>query len=100
LGISLLTVDGNGNALVEGVAVCADEGWDLSELVDLEVLSRNALGRLGLDDFDVDVVRLCNSANSGGAGVALEELLGFGCPRCFATLRLCIPGRCITFRMT
>jgi hypothetical protein len=83
---------------VEGVAICADEGWDLSELVDLEVLSRNALGRLGLDYFDVDVVGLCNSTNSSGAGVTLAKLLAFGCLRCFATLRLCIPGRCRTFR--
>jgi len=62
--ISSLTVDGDGNALVEGIAVGPDEGWDLAELVDLEILSGNTLGRLGLDDFDIDVVGLCNSADS------------------------------------
>jgi hypothetical protein len=62
--ISPLTVDGDGNALVDRIAVGADEGWDLAELVDLEVLSGNTLGRLGLDDFDIDVVGLCNSADS------------------------------------
>jgi hypothetical protein len=62
--ISPLTVDGDGNALVDRIAVGADESWDLAKLVDLEVLSGNTLGRLGLDDFDIDVVGLCNSADS------------------------------------
>lgn len=30
-----LTVDGNGNALMKGVSISADESWDLSKLVEL-----------------------------------------------------------------
>lgn len=57
------TVDGNGNALVEDVAVSADEGRDLAELVKLEVLSRDTLRGLSLDKLDVDVVGLSHCKN-------------------------------------
>lgn len=67
------TVDGNGNALGENVAVGALEGGDLSELVQLEVLSGNTLGRLGVDNFKVKAVGLGDSTQGGGAGVALGQ---------------------------
>lgn len=65
------TVDGNGNALGENVAVGALESRDLSELVQLEVLSRDTLGRLSVDNLKIELVGLCDSAQGGGAGVAL-----------------------------
>jgi hypothetical protein len=40
-----LTVDGDGNAFVEGVTICPYEGWDFSELVDLEVVGGDTLCR-------------------------------------------------------
>lgn len=67
------TVDSNGNALVESVTIGTDEGWDLAELVDLEVLGRDTLCRLSLNDLDLDVVGLGHSANGGGAGVTLWQ---------------------------
>jgi hypothetical protein len=66
-----LTVDGDGDALMESVTISADKGWDLPKLVDLEVLGGEAFRRLGLDDLEVNVVRLGNGTNSSGAGVAL-----------------------------
>lgn len=33
--LCLRTVDGDGDSLVESVAISTDEGWDLAELVDL-----------------------------------------------------------------
>ena len=66
-----LTVDGDGDALVESVTISADKGWDLPKLVDLEVLGGAAFRRLGLNDLEVNVVGLGNCTNSSGAGVAL-----------------------------
>src|SRR4051794_21454787 len=70
------TVNGNGNTLVESVAISTYEGWDLAELVDLEVLGGDTLGWLSLNDLNVDVVGLSHSANGGGAGVTLLQWLG------------------------
>lgn len=67
------TVDGNGDALGENVAVGALEGGDLSELVQLEVLSGYTLGRLGVDNLKVKAVGLGDSTQGGGAGVALGQ---------------------------
>lgn len=58
---------------MESVAISTDEGWDLAELVDLEVLGGNTLGWLSLNDLDIDVVGLSHSANGGRAGVALLQ---------------------------
>lgn len=66
------TVDGNGNAFMESVAISTDEGGNLSELVDLEVVGRNTLCRLSLDNLEVNVVGLRDCANGSGAGVALK----------------------------
>jgi hypothetical protein len=68
---ALRTVDGDGDALVESVAIGADKGWDLPKLVDLEVLGGDAFRWLGLNDLEVNVVGLGNCTNSSGAGVAL-----------------------------
>lgn len=57
------TVNGNSDALSENVAILTDEGRDLAELVDLEILSRNTFSWLSLDDLEVDVVGLGNCAN-------------------------------------
>ena len=66
------TVDSDGNTLVESVPVSAHKSRDLSKLVDLQVLSVKALGRLGLDNLEVDVVRLCNCTNGSRTWVALS----------------------------
>jgi hypothetical protein len=58
---------------VESVAISANKSWDLAELIDLEVLSRDTLSRLDLNDLDVDVVCLRNCANGCRAGVTLEK---------------------------
>jgi hypothetical protein len=54
----LRTVNGNGNSLVEGIAIGANERWDLSKFVELEVLWRESLLRLSLDNLEFDVVGL------------------------------------------
>ena len=67
------TVDGNGNALGEDVAVGTLEGGDLAELVELEVLSVDTLGRLGVNDVKVEAVGLCDGQQGGGTGVTLRK---------------------------
>jgi hypothetical protein len=66
-----LTVDSDGDALGEDEAVGALEGWDLSELVEPEVLLRDALGRLSLDELDVEAVLLRDREKRHGARVTL-----------------------------
>lgn len=66
-----LTVDGNGHGLGEDVAIGALEGWDLAQAVQLLVVVANALGWLGVDQLDVEVVGLRDGEEGGGAGVAL-----------------------------
>ena len=66
-----LTVDGNGHALGQDVAIGALESRDLAELVQLAVVVANALGRLGVDLLELDVVGLGDSVDGRGAGVAL-----------------------------
>lgn len=67
-----LTVDGNSHGLSQDVAVSALESWDLAQLVELAVVIANALCRLGVDDFNVEVVGLCDGEEGGGAGVTLR----------------------------
>jgi hypothetical protein len=65
------TIDGDGNALSEDVAISADKGRDLGEGVRLlEVLGRAAGGDLDL--LELEAVGLRDSADGRRAGVALE----------------------------
>ena len=66
------TVDCDSDTLVEGVAISANKGWDLSELVDLEVFGGDALSRLGLNNRKFDVVCFCYCLNGSRARVALK----------------------------
>lgn len=66
-----LTVDSDSDGLGENEAVGALEGRDLAELVELQVLGRDALGGLGVDKLDVEAVLLCDSKERGGARVTL-----------------------------
>lgn len=66
------TVNSDGNSFVEGVTISPDECWDLSELVELQILCRKSLDRLRLDNLEFDVVRLGHCKNGRRAGVALR----------------------------
>lgn len=70
-GYGRLTVDGNGDALAQDVAILALESWDLAELVDLPVVVAD-FARLGVHQLEVEAVGLGNSENGGGAWVALR----------------------------
>ena len=48
---------------------------DLAELVELEVLSLDTLGRLGVNDVKVEAVGLCDGQQGGGTGVTLSGVL-------------------------
>lgn len=69
------TVDCNSNALVEGVAIGANEGWNLAELVDLKVLCGDALCRFSFHDVDAEAIRLCDSMDCSGSGVTLDNIV-------------------------
>lgn len=68
----LLTVDGDGHALVQDVAILALEGGDLAELVELQVVGRGVDG-INLDDLKVEVVGLRHGADGRGARVVLSR---------------------------
>ncbi|KAH8637504.1 Gst,Glutathione S-transferase [Alternaria alternata] len=66
-----LTVDSNGDALREDKAVSALECRDLAELVELQVVLRDTLGRLGVDELDVETILLRDGQERGGTRVTL-----------------------------
>jgi hypothetical protein len=65
------TVDGDGNRLGENEAVLALEGGDLAQRVSLEVLDAR-LGRIGIDEVQLNVVGLSNRLDGSAAGVVLR----------------------------
>ena len=67
-----LTVDGNGDGLAEDEAVGTLEGGDLAELVELQILGRDAIGGHSLDELEVKTVLLRNGEQRSGARVALR----------------------------
>ena len=71
--MELLTVDGNGDGLREDEAISTLERGYLAELVELQVLSADAVGRDGLDEFNVEAILLCDSEQASGARVALQD---------------------------
>jgi hypothetical protein len=72
------TVDGNGNALGQDVTVSTLKGRDLGELVELEVLVADTLGRLGVDNVEVQAVGLCDGQQGSGTGVTLRRSQSVG----------------------
>jgi hypothetical protein len=66
-----LTVDSDGDALGEYEAVGTLEGGNLAELVELQVVGRDTLRRLGVDKLDVEAVLLCDREKRRGARVTL-----------------------------
>jgi hypothetical protein len=87
---------------VEDVAISTDEGWDLAELVDLEVLWGDVLADRGVNDLEIDVVCLGNCTNGSRAGVALCVIAGQFRKMFEKKLSAAghnIPRRCRAFRM-
>lgn len=70
-----LTVDRNGDDLCQDPAVRCLKGWDSLQRVELLVLSRETVRRVGLDEFNVEVVFLRNSEEDHGSGIALSQNL-------------------------
>jgi hypothetical protein len=66
------TIDGNGNALVEDVAISTDEGRDLAELVVLEVL-RAGGGGVGVDNLEIEAIGLGHGEDGRRPGVGLRK---------------------------
>jgi hypothetical protein len=55
------TVDSNGNAFAEDIAICALEGGDFAQLVEQQVVSRHSFLWNCLDNLELELVGLCNS---------------------------------------
>ena len=66
------TVDGDGHALVEHIAVSALEGGDLAELVEEAVVVAHALRWLGVDLLELEAVGLGDGEDGGRARVVLR----------------------------
>lgn len=89
-----LTVDGDGNALVENVTVGALEGRDLAQLVELQVLG-GGLGGVDIDDVELEVVGLRNGADGRAPGVVLRECVNLESRRNYSdTLSKILPRMC------
>lgn len=72
-GMGVLTVDGNGHALSQDVAISAFKCGHLAELVELLVVLRHAVCRLKVHNVEVKVVGLGHSKDGRGARIALGE---------------------------
>ena len=72
LGV-VLTVDRNGAALAENVAIIALKRRDLAQPVQLAVVFINTLGRLGVHKIEFNVVSLGDGEEGGRAWVALSQ---------------------------
>jgi len=68
----ILTVNGNGDALAQDVAIGALEGGHLAELVELAVVIADALGRLGVHEVELETVGFGDGEDGSGAWVALD----------------------------
>lgn len=71
--MSALTVDGNGHALHQHIAIRALKRRDLAELVQLAVVIADALGRLCVHKVELETVGLGDGEDGGGARVALQS---------------------------
>ena len=57
------TVDGNSNALSQHISIAANKSWHLAQLVKLKIPLWEAFGRLGLNNLQLEVIRLGNSTD-------------------------------------
>lgn len=73
MGGVALTVDSDGDALAEDKSVGALKGRDLSELVELQIVLRDTLGRLSVDELDLEAVLLRDGQERGGTRVTLSN---------------------------
>ena len=69
---SKLTVDSDGNALREGIAVRANECRDLAKLVRALVFLGDVV-HINIDNIEVNVVGLRDREDRGGAGILLRN---------------------------
>ena len=72
-GRGALTVDGDSDGLAQHVSIGTLKGWDLAELVELEVLGRDTLSRLGRDKLELKAILLGDREQRSGARVALAD---------------------------
>lgn len=70
--IDVRTVDGDGNALAQGVAILANKGRVLAQRVSLLVLGRD-LASLNEGDVEVEAVGLGDSLDGGGTRLVLQD---------------------------
>ncbi len=77
------TVDGNGHALGQDVAIGTHKTGHLAELVDLEIVRGNTCSRLSVNDLETKVVGLGDGENRRGTRVVLVDCRseGWGCCR-------------------
>ena len=67
------TVDSNGDAFGQDIAIGANKSWNLSEFVELKVVVRGLGSSLGLDEIKLEVVCLGHDFDGGGAGIVLRK---------------------------
>jgi hypothetical protein len=74
------TVNSDRNALGQDESISTLEGRDLSESVELGVIGTDALGRLFVDELDIETVGLCHHQQGSGARVVLyDQSSAFSC---------------------
>jgi hypothetical protein len=58
---------------VESITISTNKSWNLSQLVDFEVVRRDALYRVGVNNLELDVVGLGDRFYGGRARVLLLD---------------------------
>jgi hypothetical protein len=99
VGGGVHTVNGDGNALAQDVAVGALERRDLSKLVEQQVVGRDALLWHRVDNLDLELVGLCYSLERSRARVTLAGSVRTGSGFLLVEVQVRdIRSRCRAFR--
>ena len=59
------TVNGNGHAFGQGIAIASDKGGDFAKMIDLEVVLRDTVRWVGLDNVQIKLVGIRYRSNGG-----------------------------------
>jgi hypothetical protein len=70
------TVDGDGNAFTENIAISANKGWNFSKLVDELVVSwSGSTSIILLDNVKLETVGFSDKLDGGGTRVVLKCII-------------------------
>lgn len=70
------TIDSNGHDFGQDVAISTFKGGDTAELIEFPIVITDSVDAgVGMHEFDVQVVLLCNNLQTSSSGVALVNVV-------------------------